>query len=138
MIHIADHRPDPTWSTRLYMWGNRAHRYLVSPLIFAAAGLGGAAGLILSIVDGTAFAWAVFAAIVALIVFGVLLSRGKIRSTRPYQWGVLLLGVFFNQVFLVAPALYFTVAIAAVIVALLPPILHGLGWLCFALSPANA
>jgi len=126
MIHIADHRPDPTWSTRLCMWGNRAHRYLASPLTFAVAGVGGAAGLILSILAGTALTWAVVATVAALTVFGVLLGRGKIRSIRPHQWGVLLLGVFFNQVFLVAPAMYFIVAIA-VVVAALPPILHGLG-----------
>lgn len=138
MIHIADHRPDPSWSTRFYMWGTRAHRYLASPLILTVASIGGVTGLILSIAAGTALTWATVAGIVALIVFAVLLRRGKARSIRPHQWGVLLLGVFFNQVFLAAPAVYFTVAIAAVIVALLPPILHGLGWLFFALSPATA
>ena len=85
MIHIADHRPDPTWSTRLCMWGNRAHRYLASPLTFAVAGVGGAAGLILSILAGTALTWAVVATVAALTVFGVLLGRGKIRSIRPHR-----------------------------------------------------
>ena len=108
MIHIADHRLDPSWSTRFYMWGTRAHHYLASPLTLIVASIGGATGLILSIAAGTTLTWATAAGIIALLVFAVLLRRGKARSIRPHQWGVLLLGVFFNQVFLAAPAVYLT------------------------------
>ncbi len=83
MIHIADHRPDPSWSTRFAA---------AIALVVHIAIAGGLAGFVLSLAARTA---------------------------------------------LVAPGLYVTVATAAILPALMPAILHGLGWLFFALSPAT-
>lgn len=138
MIHIADHRPDPSWSTRFYMWGTRAHRYLLSPVTLAIAIAGGLAGFVLSLAAGTALIWAMLALVAAAIALVVHVARHRdLRAVRPQWWTALALASFFNQVALVAPSLYVTVATAAILAALMPAILHGLGWLFFALSPAT-
>lgn len=139
MTDAAGDRPDlSVWSTRLYVWGNRARRFNNTRLTLVAL-VGGVAGLALSITAGTTMTWLIFGSVIALVSVAMLIFAGKIdtlRTATPLQWAALALAPFFHQIAFVSPELYLIVVTGVVVGLLVPLILHGLGWLFWRLSPA--
>lgn len=125
------------WSTRLYVWGDRARRFNSTRIAIVAI-MGGLAGLTLSIVAGTAMAWLDIGIAIAAVFLAVLIvsgNVGRLRTITPLQWVALTLAPFFNQIALVAAEIYIFMVVGVVIGLLLPLFLHGLGWLFWRLSP---
>jgi len=139
MTDAAGDRLDfSAWSTRLYVWGDRARRFNSTRLSIVAI-VGGLAGLALSITAGTAMTWLLVGIAIAAVFLAMLIvsgNGGRLHTVTPLQWVALALAPFFNQIAFVAPGVYvFTVA-GVLIGLLLPLLLHGLAWLFWRLSPA--
>lgn len=126
------------WSTRLYVWGDRARRFNSTRIAIVAI-MGGLAGLALSIIAGTAMAWLNIGIAIAAVFLAVLIvsgNGGRLRTITPLQWVALTLAPFFNQLAFVSGEIYVFTVVGVVIGLLLPLLLHGLAWLFWRLSPA--
>jgi hypothetical protein len=139
MTDAAGDRLDfSTWSTRLYVWGDRARRFNSTRLSIVAI-VGGLAGLAVSILAGTAMAWLNIGIAIAAVFLAVLVASGnggRIRTITPLQWGALTLAPFFNQIAFFATEIYIFTVVGIVIGLMLPLLLHDLAWQFWRLSPA--
>ncbi|WP_061015162.1 hypothetical protein [Microbacterium sp. CCH5-D1] len=139
MTEAAGGRLDfSAWSTRLYVWGDKARRFNNTRLSIVAI-VGGIAGLALSIVAGTAMTWLLFGIAITAVFLAMLIvsgNGGRLHTITPLQWVALALAPFFNQIAFVA-AEFYVFAVAGIVTGLLLPLtLHGLAWLFWRLSPA--
>lgn len=138
MTDTAGDRLDfSAWSTRLYVWGDRARRFNSTRLSIIAIA-GGLAGLALSIIAGTAMTWLLVGIAIAAVFLAVLIASGnagRLHTATPLQWVALALAPFFNQIAFVAAEVYVLAVVGIVIGLLLPLLLHGLAWLFWRLSP---
>ncbi|ALJ22364.1 hypothetical protein AOA12_22240 (plasmid) [Microbacterium sp. No. 7] len=139
MTDAAGDRLDfSAWSTRLYVWGDRARRFNSTRLSIVAI-VGGLAGLALSITAGTAMTWLLLGVPIAAVFLALLIvsgNGGRLLAITPLQWVALALAPFFNQIAFVATEVYILTVVGIVIGLMLPLLLHGLAWLFWRLSPA--